>query len=44
MPGATGKPCATNFAWGLPSFYDRKVTTAIDGQNTPAGLGPYVAY
>ena len=35
---------ATSFDWGLPFFYGRKVITAIDGQNTPAGLGPYVAY
>jgi hypothetical protein len=34
----------TSFDWGLPFFYGRRVVTAIDGQNTPAGLGPYVAY
>jgi hypothetical protein len=28
----------------LPFFYGRNVFTAIEGQNTPAGLGPYVAY
>jgi len=32
------------FDWGLPFFFGRKVFTAIEGQNTPAGAGPYVAY
>jgi hypothetical protein len=32
------------FDWGLPFFYGRKVYTSIEGQNTPAGTGPYVAY
>ena len=35
---------ATSFDWGLPFFFGRLVFTAIEGQNTPAGLGPYVAY
>ncbi|HKV64585.1 MAG TPA: DUF3443 domain-containing protein [Candidatus Acidoferrum sp.] len=30
--------------WGLPFFYGRKVFTAIEGQNSPGGVGPYWAY
>jgi len=32
------------FDWGLPFFYGRKVFTAIHGQSTPGGTGPYWAY
>ncbi len=39
-PQTTG-PC---FDWGLPFFFGRNVYTAIEGQNTPAGPGPYWAY
>lgn len=35
---------ATSFDWGLPFFFGRNVFTAIEGQNTPAGIGPYLAY
>jgi hypothetical protein len=34
----------TRFDWGLPFFFGRNVFTAIEGQNTPAGPGPYLAY
>ena len=34
----------TRFDWGLPFFFGRKVFVAIEGQNTPAGVGPYMAY
>jgi hypothetical protein len=34
----------TTFAWGLPFFYGRTVFTAIEGRNTPAGMGPYFAF
>jgi hypothetical protein len=34
----------TGFDWGLPFFYGRKVYTAIYGQSTPGGTGPYWAY
>jgi len=37
----TTGPC---FDWGLPFFFGRKVFTAIEGQPTPAGPGPYWAY
>ena len=33
-----------SFDWGLPFFYGRNVFTAIEGRNTPAGAGPFVAY
>jgi hypothetical protein len=32
------------FDWGLPFFYGRNVFSAIESQNTPAGVGPYWAY
>lgn len=32
------------FDWGLPFFYGLNVYTAIQGKNTPAGVGPYWAY
>jgi hypothetical protein len=32
------------FDWGLPFHFGRHVYTAIDGQPTSAGPGPYVAY
>jgi hypothetical protein len=35
---------STSFAWGLPFFFGRTIFTAIEGQNTAAGMGPYVAF
>ena len=32
------------FDFGLPFFYGRRVFAAIEGQPTPAGVGPYFAY
>ncbi len=37
-------PNSGTFDWGLPFFFGRKVFTAIEGRNTPGGVGPYVAY
>jgi len=34
----------TYFDWGLPFHFGRNVFTAIDGQETPAGQGPFVAF
>jgi hypothetical protein len=31
------------FLWGLSFFFNRKVATAIEGQTTPSGTGPYWA-
>lgn len=33
-----------NFDFGLPFFFGRNVYTAIEGQATPSGTGPYVAF
>jgi hypothetical protein len=37
-------PFATSFDWGLPFFFGKNVFTAIAGDATPGGPGPYVAY
>ncbi|HEV2114656.1 MAG TPA: DUF3443 domain-containing protein [Terriglobales bacterium] len=37
-------PNPSTFDWGLPFFYGRNVFTAIAGQNTPGGPGPFFAY
>ncbi len=41
--GSTFNANAT-FDWGLPFYYGRSVYTAIEGQNTSAGMGPYFAF
>ena len=33
-----------SFDFGLPFFFGRSIYTAIEGQSTPAGTGPYVAF
>ena len=37
-------PNPGSFDWGLAFFFGRTVFTAIEGQATPGGVGPYVAY
>ena len=37
-------PLSNSFDWGLPFFYGRTVFYAIEGQSTPSGPGPYLAY
>jgi Protein of unknown function (DUF3443) len=32
------------FIWGLPVFFGRNVYTAIEGQTTSAGAGPFIAF
>ena len=39
-----GGPNPATFDWGLPFFFGRKVFIAIEGRQTPAGIGPYWAY
>ncbi|HZU45234.1 MAG TPA: DUF3443 family protein, partial [Terriglobales bacterium] len=43
LTGSNPGPPPT-FDWGLSFFFGRTVFTAIEGQNTPAGPGPYFAY
>jgi hypothetical protein len=37
-------PNPGGFAWGLSFFFGRTVYTAIEGQSTPGGTGPYFAF
>jgi len=39
-----GQSDATYFDWGLPFHFGRNVFTAIEGQETPGGEGPFVAF
>jgi len=40
--GASGM--GAYFDWGLPFYFGKNVFTAIEGQSTPSGTGPYVAF
>ena len=35
---------STSFGFGIPFFYGRNVSSAIEGKPTHQGVGPYVAY
>ena len=39
-----GGPNPNSFDFGLPFFFGKSVFTAIEGQSTPGGTGPYFAY
>ena len=39
-----GGPNPGVFDWGLPFFFGRKVFVAIEGRQTPGGVGPFWAY
>jgi hypothetical protein len=39
-----GGPGSTNFVWGMPFFYGRKIYIGIDQQVAGAYTGPYYAY
>jgi hypothetical protein len=42
LAGTNANP--NRFDWGLPLFFGRRIFIAIEGQDTPAGVGPYVAF
>jgi hypothetical protein len=42
--GRLGGPDTGDFDWGLPFFFGRTTATAIEGQPTSWGPGPYWAY
>lgn len=44
MPGFPFDTTVPGFDWGLPFYFGRSVYTAIEGQPTPAGPGPYFAF
>lgn len=44
MPGFPTDMTIPGFDWGLPFFFGRSIYTAIEGQPTPAGVGPYFAF
>jgi hypothetical protein len=44
MPNFASNTNELSFDWGLPFYFGRSVYTAIEGQNTPAGPGPYFAF
>jgi hypothetical protein len=45
FPGLAGpNPTPGSFDWGLPFFFGRRVATAIEGNTTSAGTGPYFAF
>jgi len=39
-----GGPSSVIFDWGIPFFLGRTVFVGIEGQSSPAGIGPYWAY
>jgi hypothetical protein len=44
MPGFPTDTSIPGFDWGLPFFFGRSIYTAIEGQATPVGVGPYFAF
>jgi hypothetical protein len=44
MPGFPTDTTVPGFDWGLPFYFGRSVYTAIEGQETSAGPGPYFAF
>ena len=44
LNGIAGPTGGNIFDWGMPFFFGVNVYTAINGQNTPAGAGPYWAF
>lgn len=42
--GAENSFMSDSVDWGAPFFFGRSIYTAINGANTPGGIGPYWAY
>jgi hypothetical protein len=42
--GEIGGPSPGSVAWGLPFFFGRPVFVGIEGQSTPGGTGPLIAF
>jgi hypothetical protein len=42
--GGTFPGSPESFDFGLPFYYGRRVATALQGETTTAGTGPYVAF
>ncbi len=44
LAGTTGHSPSGMFNWGLPFFFGRAVHVAVEGGQTPAGPGPFLAF
>jgi hypothetical protein len=44
VPAQSSGGPGTLFDWGLPFFFGKRIYTAIEGKQTPAGTGPFHAY
>ena len=44
VPSSTGTGTGGYFLWGMPFYFGRKVFTSIEGQSTPVGTEPFIAF